>query len=126
MLQLTDCVVGNEHEIECLLRHHDLQQMLVIRTHGAEPIAVDHANGTNTLIEVPPVAANVDPTGCGDAFISGLCHHLVQHATAHNMPIEEAIAKDLRSAILTGCALAAACLACSGPQQHQLPQHHPS
>ncbi len=129
LVDLADCVVGNEHEIHCLEQHHSLEDKLVIRTHGSQPIEVRPIDQAPALIDVPAAPVNVDPTGCGDAFVAAMCHHLVNQAQQHNMTVPgtpqfKPSVSELRAAVLAGCRLAAACLACPGSQQHHFPQDH--
>ncbi len=124
MVTMADWVIGNDYEIKCLQNHHSLNNQLVIRTHGAQPIRLSFADGTEISIDVPASASSVDPTGCGDALVAGLCQHLVtqglevevlknlKHAPHPNQ------LEALKDAVLAGCHMAAACLVQHGSQQH--------
>jgi len=128
MVEMADWIIGNEHEINALQAHHELHQQLVICTHGAQPISLRCPDGRQADIPVPAVDHNVDPTGCGDALVAGLCHHLVAHATRHRVDLRALAGSGRRqdvelltAALLSGCRLAAACLGHPGGQHHRAP-----
>ncbi len=109
-----DWLIGNAHEITFLRANTQaLSDKLVIQTNGASPIQVTYPDGKTSQHKVPASTRNTDPTGCGDAFIAAIAHHVacVGEADWHDI---------LPQAIAVGNNSAAACLRCSGAQQHSL------
>lgn len=127
LIGLSDWVIGNAYEVEKLLSHHPLMDKVVVTTHGAEPIEVQCRDLSVKTIAVPAVTDSVDPTGCGDAFIAGVCHALLQRCEFNSERlrrvgdcVDNNTFSILQDAILLGCALAADCLAQQGPQHHPI------
>ena len=100
---------------------------MVIRTRGAGPVTVLWPGGDETTVKVPAAPQNVDPTGCGDAFVAGLCHSIVKQCHVRQIATRSLAKPDsaqheqlLVTAVEAACAVAAACLAQRGAQHHRL------
>lgn len=104
-LACCDVVVANRHEWQALVRGGTrLDAVVAVVTDGPRPVTVLPAGDS---VEVPGVAPErqVDPTGCGDAFVAGLVAGLLS-----GVPTVRAV----RAATV----LAHACLAHRGAQAH--------
>ncbi|XOV81937.1 MAG: carbohydrate kinase family protein [bacterium] len=106
-----DWIIGNAYEIGHLQRASSLTGKWILQTNGANAIEVTKPDGQQLRFAVPAVPLIVDPTGCGDAFLSSIASDLVRRET---------LASDdhLAAAIATACDHAALCLGFSGGQQH--------
>lgn len=111
LINFADWIVGNAYEISHLEKACSLENKLVIQTNGAHAIHVTHPGGQRLSFDVPPAPVSLDPTGCGDAFLSSIASHL--HQTGIDPGNE-----NLADAITSACANAASCLAYQGGQQH--------
>jgi len=123
LLTATDWLIGNAYEIAHLAPFTEDQALVIIETNGAEGITVqwpqptergthkDAVTRSPDVFQVPKVKTPIDPTGCGDAFLSGLAHTLANGPT--NTFIEH-----LPSAIQQGIHTAALCLTHKGAQRH--------
>ena len=113
MLGLTDWLVGNTYEIQCLEQHAALQEQRMVITSGHAPIQIQTPSAT-VQFDVPPVADLVDPTGCGDALLAGFCAMLA-------LTVKGAASREIelyRQGIELGNMLAARCLVQHGSQHH--------
>lgn len=111
LVNYADWIIGNAYEINHLQRACSLQEKLILQTNGAEAIQVRVPGAQPLSFAVPAAAENVDPTGCGDAFLSSIANHMVRHGAL----IDD---QHLADAIHTACANAARCLGFHGGQQH--------
>mgnify|MGYP003950579721 CR=1 FL=1 len=110
MVPLSNIIVGNEDEINCLVKRTNLDASTVIRSAGPQSI---HAwcGDASRNIPIPVPEETVDPTGCGDALLAGIVYEL---AGISSMPgIEE-----LSQAAQCGIDIAQACLSHRGGQNH--------
>jgi len=116
MVALSGIIVGNEEEINCLVKQTDLGASTVIRSAGPQSI---HAwcGKASRDIPIPVSEETVDPTGCGDALLAGIIYKLTDTSS---MPgIDE-----LSHAAQCGIDIAQACLSHKGGQNHFARHHH--
>lgn len=115
LVQSCDWLVGNAYELEHLSRHASLGHLLIIATNGAKPIQISHPNTGNQpnaqSFSIPTAPRQIDPTGCGDAFLSGLVHDLSQQAGIDYVTA-------LPAAVECGIQTAGRCIGYTGGQQH--------
>ena len=111
LVRHADWIVGNAYEIKHLQRAASLAEKLILQTNGANAIQVFVPGAEPLSFTVPAAPANVDPTGCGDAFLASIANDLVKCGAFDGD-------RQLADAIHTACANAARCLGFHGGQQH--------
>ncbi|MCR9258391.1 MAG: PfkB family carbohydrate kinase [Pseudomonadaceae bacterium] len=111
LISYTDWVIGNAYEINHLQRACSMQDKLILQTNGAEEIQIFVPGQKPQHVAVPAVEENVDPTGCGDAFLASIANDLVRQGGLDNP-------EALSDAVQSACSNAARCLSFHGGQQH--------
>jgi adenosine kinase len=114
LIHYADWVIGNAYEIKHLQRVCSMDDKLILQTNGAKEIQVRVPGQHPQSFTVPAVAKNVDPTGCGDAFIASIANDVVRHGGLDT-------SKHLADAIQSACRNAALCLGFNGGQLHYSP-----
>ena len=114
LIKYADWIIGNAYEIKHLQRACSLQDKLILQTNGAQEIQVLAPGKQAQHFAVPAVAKNVDPTGCGDAFLASIANDVVRLGELDN-------SKHLADAIQSACSNAALCLGYNGGQRHYSP-----
>ena len=118
-LEKTQLLVGNSHEISYLRRFSNLRGTPVVETQGPAPVKFVIQE---KIYEVPvPEVEEIDPTGCGDAFLAGVAHFLTNKGLANNSVDWRAPNPNLlESAVEFGIKLAHLCIQELGCQSHDV------
>jgi adenosine kinase len=106
MLSFPNILILNEHEWHCINRRDLVMPECIVITAGAAPVTIE-SNGV--LLNVPITSIQqeqqIDPTGCGDAFVAGFLHGRIT-----GLEPDECV--------LIAAKLAGACLRQRGCQRH--------
>ena len=107
MLTFPNILILNEHEWDYINHTNDrIAPDCVVITAGAAPVTI-HVGGVVTTVPVASVeqVEQIDPTGCGDAFVAGFLHGQLSGF-------------ERERCVQIGAKLAGACLRQRGCQRH--------
>jgi len=114
VLRACSLLVVNRHEWQALCERLPAQTIRgsverIVITDGPRPVELLPDNA-RVAVPAAPVAAAIDPTGCGDAFVAALTSSLAHGA-------------GLPAAVEAGIRLAGRCLASRGAPSHRIGPH---
>lgn len=113
----TDVLVGNAHELNHIRRTSPrcLEHKTIIETDGPRPVRAILADGNQRTMPIPSVVPQVDPTGCGDAFVAGLIPGILRALDDQGVAQWES---NINSILRGGIHLAGRCLSRRGSQTY--------